>query len=489
MVAQPFTPELTPVEISERWQRLYHPPVGRDESWRDCLLEVQEAIVDLIETTPELAKYFRILRPRKEKGQNSIKTFTSIIEKINTYRRNGDTSYDIDSLNDLIGAQMLCPYLDDINEVLNWLYDRQRGGQFFQLDTTRKTAEKEKREREEKTGYRAYHICLRLKENVVRCRNLPPGSEMYKFELQIKTLLEAAWDGKTHDVTYKAKGIEGSLLEHMKFISHSLTAIDEQTKLLRYAIEEEKNAQSELRNAALLQLFYVSLTEDGKKQLQIENTRIEDWQQEDADKLEDRLQKYEKGIDKIFCIGLALLALYKGDRYMQEKALSYCTALVKQAEIGTTLHKALRVRTFLRWAFRYTPHALRDIDYCLEHFDDSSTIRDKNDFVYYICDVREPDDTDLNKARRFLKELKNNLKSGMEMPWAHIDTIARFYIRFAETEADVNKGLKYGQQAKESAKTEEEKRVSNAYQRYNEYLAIRQIARLRRGMGKGFLSL
>lgn len=485
MAAKPSTPELTPEETFELRQRLDNVPSEGGDSWRDKLLKVQEKFVETLER-PEVAKYFRILYPRK-----NVKTFESIIEKINTNRRNGEISYDINSLDDLIGAQMLCPYPDDVKKVLDWLYDEREGKKFFQVDPLRKNAEKEKRRREKESGYRAFHICLRLKESKPYPRNLPSGYETYKFELQIKTLLEAAWDGKTHDVIYKERGIEPTLLEHMELISHSLTAIDEQTKLLRYHIEEEKNARNALRRASTLLVFYVSLSKDEREQLMIGDKSIDECQQEDVNRLENGfvnrlengLKKYQErnGIDRAFCIGHGLLALCTEKLYKQEVALSYISLLVKQAKKGE-LHRALRARALLRWAFHHIQHSLDDLKYCIDHFDDEDTISDKNDFVFYICDLYKPRKGDINRAQEFLKELEADLNSGKNMLWQIIDTISRFYIRFAKTEDNINKGLMYAQQLNEIEKTEEGKKVSDAFKKYREYLAIKQKARGRRGI-------
>ena len=477
MTAEPSTPELTPEEMVELSHRMYTPPPGGGNSLANRLLKVQGVIVDTLNNSEFAKHYFRILYPRKD-----VKTFDRIVEKINTKRRDGEP-YDINSLDDLIGAQMLCPYPDDVKRVLDWLYDEKGGRKFFQVVTPKKNAEEERKEREKKTGYRAYHICLRLNDDIVQARNLPSDSGTHKFELQIKTLLEAAWDGKTHDVTYKERDIEPALLEHMQLISHSLTAIDEQTKLLRYQIEEEKKARNDLRRAATLLLFYITLTNDERTKLGIKNKNIDEWQQEDVNRLEKGLEKYRKnkGIDTTFCFGLGLLALYTEKTDKREKALSYSSLLVKQAE-KETLHKALRTRAGLRWAFQHIQHSLNDLDYCIKHFNDESTIGDKNDFVYYICDLYKPSDAGLNQARLFLKELESNLNSDEEIPWEIIDTISRFYICFSKTEDDFNKGLMYAQKSNNIKKTDEEKKVSDALKKYHDYLTIKQRARIQRGI-------
>lgn len=468
--------ELLPEEISELARQLYDPPPVGGKALHERLLVTQQAIVETLERVPELTRHFRFLCPREKEGRPEIKSFASIIEKVNSHRRDGKT-YDINHLDDLIGAQMHCPYPDDVDEVLNWLYDEHRGGKYFYIVTTRGDAEKERQEREDRTGYKALHICLRLRESVVEFSNLPRGSEAHKFELQIKTMLDAAWDGKTHEVTYKTRDIDPDLAYHMKLLSYSLQAIDMQTLLLRDQIEDAKNARDALRKAAVLLLFHVSLTDISKSRLGIVKD-IEDWQEEDADRLYGHLNglKREKGLGNILAcsMGLAVLGLWRADRHIQEEALSYTSLAVMQAEEETELHEAVRLRALLRWAFHHVGPALRDLAFCLERFNDERTIRDKNDFLYYICDLWKVDGEDLGKAAQYLKELESCPIT------PYLDTIGRFYIRFAKSEADVEKGLDYVRQATQAAQDDELKKVGTAFQRYHEHLALRQLARLRR---------
>jgi ppGpp synthetase/RelA/SpoT-type nucleotidyltranferase len=465
MKTKPSISELTPEEISEVHRKLDERPAKGGPSWIERLREVQEEVTKILEN--KIVGEGTLLHSRKQ-----VKTPTSIIEKINTHRRSGESTYGITNLDDLIGAQMLCPYLDDVDRVLNWLYDRQGGRKYFQLVTRRKTSEKEMQEREKRTGYRGYHICLKLKKGVAP--KLPSGSESDKFELQIKTILEASWAGKTHDVIYKNKDIDPNLLEHMRFFSHSLNAIDEQTKLLRYQIKEDKNARHELRRAAILLFFYISLNDKEKRQLGIDKD-ISDWQQKDVKKFEESMKKCENSF--LCSLGFGLLALYDADRYKEEQALAYASLATKRAKDEPNLHKALRLRAQLRWAFHQIRPALYDLNYCLKHFNDNRTIWDKNDFVYYICELYEIDSSDLNKARLYVTELEKAHKKS-----TYLDTIGAFYVRFAKDKDELAKGLTKFQEAAQIKKSAKDEKVSQAFRRYSEYLATRQLARLLRGM-------
>lgn len=460
-------PELTLSEIDQLKNQLENP------TRRERLKEVQKAIVHILKNTDELKGHFSDIHARDE-----IKTINSLVEKINKYRREGLIHYDLGCVEDLIGAQMLCPYPDDLRMVLDWLYSRNGGRVFFQLVTNKRTAEKEKCQRENETGYRAYHICLKLKSRTVRLRSLPEGSENEQFELQVKTLLEAGWDTKTHDLTYKAQESTPDLQEHMKLISNALAAIDEQTILLRGRIRQEQTASRELRQAAGRLLFYISLDDEQKKQLGIAGKNIEKWQQADIRQLTKAVEQYyqNNGIDHTLTLGLALLALYQGDLYYQERTLSSASCLVRQAdEKGKQecLISALRSRALLRWAFQKTRYAVEDMRIVLQY---SNELRDKNSFVYYICELHEPDKSDLQKAQSYLAELENSEK------FLFRDTAGTYYIRFGESQEEIRKGLDIVREANEAAKGTPFELVSDAFRTYHEYLCVRQLSKRLSGM-------
>jgi len=318
---------------------------------------------------------------------------------------------------------------------------------------------------------------------MIKALSLPAGSENDKFELQIKTFLEAAWDAQTHDVTYRARDTDPDLAEHMKLISHGLTGVDRQTILLRQRIQEEQIARRELREGAIGLLFYVSLDDDQKKQLGIAAKNIEQWQQTDAEKFEEVLEQYyrSKGIDLTFTVGLAFLALYEENRYKQERALSSASCLVSQAEKEKPKEvpcSALRVRALLRWAFHKTQHAVDDMRQVVECSDE---IRDKNSFVYFVSELHEPKNADLEKAWQCLRDLEEKSNSvDIDQQTRVKDTIGKFYIRFGTTIEEISKGLNLVQQANEIGRQSLLAPLSRAFRAYHEYLFIRQLSKLRR---------
>lgn len=468
MTNKPLSLELTPQEIDEFEKNLNKPSTIKR------LKATQAAILDILKNSCSVGNRISNYRERED-----IKSTESALEKINDHRRDGETFYSADSCKDMIGAQIICPYPDDVHAVIDWLYSSGGGRHYFNIVSPRSEITRKQAERENRTGYRAYHICLKLKKPIAAARSLPSGSEHEHFELQIKTTLEAGWDFKTHDISYKAIIADPELQQHMKLISSSLYSIDQQTLLLRDQIVEEQIMLQELRVAAGRLLFCITLGDDEKKQLGIDNINIEQWQQKELEELEKtlELQRQRDGINRAYTVGLALLALcsqssYKS--YEQEKALSYASYLVSQAlEKAHDLDyiSSLRVRALLRWAFHKTRHAVEDMRYLVEH---TGEVRDKNDYVYYVTELREPTQEDLQLAAKCIKSL--DINADLEFK----DTLGAYYICLGETVDDLRNGLKLVREAKEQARDSRLQSVLDAFCSYHEYVYLRRLSKVRR---------
>ena len=465
MKNKPPSPELTPQQINELENYL------KDPDTINRLKETHKAVVNTLKRATKIKRHVSTLRERTE-----IKNIESVCEKINDHRRDDNTSYDIEDCKDVIGAQIICPYPDDVDAVIDWLYDPKGGKEFFHITSPRKEVNKKQQEREERTGYRAYHIHLKLKSRVAKDRSLPTGADKEHFELQVKTTLEAGWDFKTHDVSYKAIVADPELQKHMKLISNSLVSIDRQTLLLRDRIIEEQTMLQELRVAASRLLFYIHLSDDEKKRLGVDQKRIELWNIGDLNKLEKALEieKQNNGINLLYTIGLALLALCRKSRYKQEQALSCASYLVNKADeksVEPDYIRSLRIRALLRWAFHKTRHAVDDMSYILQR---TKELGYMNDYLYYVSELHEPTENDMKLARQCLAALE----SSRELE--HIDTIGAYYIRFGKDVDELRKGLDFIRQAKELARGDKRQPVVDAFCSYHEYIYLKQLSKLQR---------
>jgi len=443
---------------------------------KDQLREVQKCTLKILSGEPKLEGYYRSIHNR-----NDVKCIDSIIEKIHARRREGDLSFNLDCVEDLIGAQMICPYADDIAHILDWLYSQQGGRHFFEILTTRSAAESERQRRERNTGYRAYHVCLKLKSNTIRDNQLPKESQKCIYELQIKTSLEAAWDAQSHDVTYKPRDTEPDLAEHMKLISQGLAAIDGQTVLLRRRIREEQVVRQELREVAIRLFFYVSLGDQEKSQLGFPKKDVTLWDDNDIKPIEQNLLNLHRGnkIDIPFALGQALVALKNENRYEKERALSaasYLVQMASQRRNKKNLVRALYNRALIRWAFHKAAYAVQDMREVLEMEDN---LGNKNTFIYYVCEAYGPKDSDIKRAYQYVEDLKKDCGTADKGQKVGIlDTLGRFAITFGKTMEAKKEGLDYISHAAALAKDTPLEPLVMAFQSYHNYLYIRELPKV-----------
>lgn len=110
MTNKPPSPELTPQQIDKFEKYLTHPDtISR-------LKETQAAIIDILEKSREIENHRSAFRKRED-----IKSIESALEKINDHRRDDKIPYDIGNCKDIIGAQIISPYPDDVYAVIDWL--------------------------------------------------------------------------------------------------------------------------------------------------------------------------------------------------------------------------------------------------------------------------------------------------------------------------------------------------------------------------------
>src|SRR5271163_749662 len=155
-----------------------------------------------------------------------VKTFESIIKKINTKRRKRP-KYSYDDLEDMIALTVLCPYPSDAQAFIGWM---RRAFEVKPEDVTGGP-------RKDPSGHRGYHCVVSAKRQTAT--NLPYLKNV-KCEFQVKTILEEAFDAKTHDLTYKptVKQINPELVKQFAVLSGALEAIDGQSEFLKTLILE-----------------------------------------------------------------------------------------------------------------------------------------------------------------------------------------------------------------------------------------------------------
>src|SRR6266851_1506563 len=231
-------PHLDSTERLELERKLHDP------RWRVRLVRVQKIVEEEFERFRDQAEMLTI---RAVVPRSTIKDLKSVARKIERRRQSG-LQYGFADLEDLVGVKILCPYASDVHSVIDCM--REHSG--FKI--TPITDEEAKRETPE--GYRGYHFTVQLDGPLLVNDEDLMG---LKCEVQIKTMLEEAWDAKTHDVTYKRTNIAPNLQRQMRAVSDQLTVLDERTKVLKQLIMEEELEERRKKTGVAFIFLYESM--------------------------------------------------------------------------------------------------------------------------------------------------------------------------------------------------------------------------------------
>lgn len=458
-------PRLTTEEIAKIREQLY------DLKRRDRLEKIQKRVVEIFQKWrgQEGRKYIRFIYPRED-----IKTLDSVVVKINRERREGDPNFNFKDIDDLIGLKILCPYPTDEEAVVQWLFN---SAQDFSVKPSRQKATKQRREREKERGYRAYHFYVQLKKGYARKEGFPQGSEEEKCEVQIKTILDEAWDAKTHDVSYKRENIKPELRDHMKLVSRSLSVLDEQTELLKNEILEEELEESQRREAAKIALLTTLVPEEKRAKLGFpENKQIEELTEKDIQKIEDKIEKIPKHkISSLECNALTLVALGTNSYYIEETALQYANIPVQQSSSDANLlADSLFNRAFIRWALGHIQEALSDISEAVKH---KEKILYKADYIYYAWELGNLTKRQERTTKEYADEIESQLKV-KSIPAHAKDSLGYFYIKSGKDVETIERGRQYLRQAYEEQRNTKYTHTAQAFYKLHDYIAVKRLKKL-----------
>jgi len=154
--------------------------------------------------------------------EESIKKFT---RKYQSALEKNETPYEIkDHITDLIGLRLVCLYEDEIEPMGDLV--RQH---FDVIAVTDKTAEMEGMENA--FGYKGLHLDLKLDP----ARAAMPEYELftpYRFELQIRTIIQDSWSTLDHKIKYK-KSIPASLKRRINTLAALFELADREFRQVR----------------------------------------------------------------------------------------------------------------------------------------------------------------------------------------------------------------------------------------------------------------
>jgi putative GTP pyrophosphokinase len=174
MIRQPI-PSLTKHELEEQYHR-------SERSMEHILFELQRRIRDGLKrkSLRAMVKY-------------RLKDFSSFYEKLQRRMTEADPSQEYIEITDLLGLRIICPFLEDIDEVDNFI-----------------SAEFEIKEREQKGaefsfqefGYQSVHILIDIPQDLRESFHI---STNIVAEIQIRTILQDAWAEVEHELVYKSE--------------------------------------------------------------------------------------------------------------------------------------------------------------------------------------------------------------------------------------------------------------------------------------------
>jgi putative GTP pyrophosphokinase len=189
---------------------------------------------------------FKVQRPQVLRAifprEPPVKTFESIVAKLETCREKyKNPEYGVADLNDIVALTVICPYETDVADFIKWMKTA------FDVLTPDKDAE-----RNSEAGHRAFHYVVKVARTAttfdfadVRC------------ELQVKTILQEAFDAKAHDLAYKPKKLKVSdqMNHQFRLLSTLFEAIDGQSEFLKDLILRDKREMALRREACVLLYF------------------------------------------------------------------------------------------------------------------------------------------------------------------------------------------------------------------------------------------
>lgn len=150
---------------------------------RDCFLKLEEIAVEQINQVVAESKVFIAGVEHRVKGEDSL------AKKL--YKK-GDSYQSLSDLTDLLGARIICFFVDDVNVIGKAIE------QTFEIDW-QNSVDKRNYAVANSFGYLSLHYICSLKKD----QGYPEELTNKKFEIQIRSILQHAWAAINHDLGYK----------------------------------------------------------------------------------------------------------------------------------------------------------------------------------------------------------------------------------------------------------------------------------------------
>jgi len=429
---------------------------GHRESYEKLAEYAVGRCMEFRQRYPKVARMIFSREPR-------VKTLPSILQKIETMR-NTEPKVQYEDLNDIVALTVLCPYESDVKQFIEWMKKA-----FASVNSDKKAY------RVYDSGHRGYHYVVMLTD--AEMETYPRFNGLH-FEIQIKTLLQEAFDAKSHDLAYKPGHLEvgDELKRQFALLSASLNAIDNQTEFLKDLILADQRDLELHREASVKR--YLEKNDAIARQLRLDPGALPS-----AAKIVDKFKKFRKkskSITQEFCKFAAYCALKLDDELLILRAVEYSNEFVKQKP--DELYRTFFRGTIL-WALSKYESAFEDLSAVADDQKNSDlAMRGMNNFLYCACDCRlftgKIDGNWESKAARYFQFLDapSSLpaRSPDEEKQRNFDTRGFYLIVFGKLADDIDKGREMLRRAKANRT---DQGYIFFYQKHNE-IALKRLLKL-----------
>lgn len=415
-----------------------------------------------------LSNEIRDVRPRPRplkqiettKQKVLIKRAEGWLEK-NKDKADKARKYGFKDLDDVIGLKIVCGYLSDQPLIEDWIY------QTFNV-THKEFAEYA-------SGYVAWHYTVHLNKQS-KPPNAPEGFLSVPCEIQVKTLLQAGWDEKTHDLVYKGGA---SQFEKYQFavLSQALYVADRQSEMIRLEIEQLEELERQRRRAALQHYLdrarglaeEVGYNASGSDEIDLASVlgKVRS-QANEIDQVSDWEDARERKADMT---RLAVrIALETSKEKAKKWALEYLASIVALHPDDAFI---CRVAATAYWALEHRYESLQAVVMAIDNAE-----REQNDgerqlgvrsLIHYIGDYE----------RRDLKDLGRKLSKELGQTPGDLETLGYFKIRMADNQEEVDAGLALVRRSVDVAGGSSDRQTAEAFYELDRAIAERKLKGLR----------
>lgn len=199
-------------------------------NWEEFLEPYRQAV-------DELKIKFRAMRRQFEiEGTHSsiefvtsrVKPVPSIIDKA---KRKNLPPAELDKLYDIAGVRIMCPFVEDIWNVVNLLRNR---NDFTIVE------EKDYISHKKESGYRSYHVIILYPVQTIH------GEKKVLAEIQIRTLAMNFWATIEHSLSYKyQEQIPEEIAFRLRRAAEAAYLLDEEMSQIREEIKEAQKVFTE----------------------------------------------------------------------------------------------------------------------------------------------------------------------------------------------------------------------------------------------------